>query len=34
LFDKFSTGKEITENDKHFVMAVLVRGGVFGQKQS
>ncbi|CAC9557219.1 CRISPR-associated protein, Csy3 family [uncultured Gammaproteobacteria bacterium] len=34
LFDKFATGKEITENDKHFVMAVLVRGGVFGQKQS
>jgi CRISPR-associated protein Csy3 len=22
LFDKFSTGKEITENDKHFVMAL------------
>ena len=34
LFDKFSTGEEIEVNDKHFVMAVLVRGGVFGEKQS
>jgi len=33
LFDKFATGGEINENDKHFVMAVLVRGGVFGEKQ-
>ena len=32
LFDKFSTGEEIEVNDKHFVMAVLVRGGVFGGK--
>ena len=33
LFDKFAQGEEIAENDKHFVMAVLVRGGVFGEKQ-
>lgn len=33
LFDKFATGLEIDENDQHFVMAVLVRGGVFGEKQ-
>lgn len=33
LFDKFSQGEEINENDKHYVMAVLVRGGVFGEKQ-
>lgn len=32
LFDKFATGEELTEDgDKHFVMAVLVRGGVFGE---
>lgn len=33
LFDKFSTGNNITEDEQHFVMAVLVRGGVFGEKQ-
>ncbi|MBA5248730.1 MAG: type I-F CRISPR-associated protein Csy3 [Gammaproteobacteria bacterium] len=33
LFDKFSTGEEIETDDQHFVMAVLVRGGVFGEKQ-
>lgn len=33
LFDKFSQGEEIEEDEKHFVMAVLVRGGVFGEKQ-
>jgi CRISPR-associated protein Csy3 len=33
LFDKFATGVEIDEEQKHFVMAVLVRGGVFGEKQ-
>jgi CRISPR-associated protein Csy3 len=33
LFDKFAQGEEIDEDDKHFVMAVLVRGGVFGDKQ-
>lgn len=31
LFDKFAQGEEIEENDKHFVMAVLIRGGVFGE---
>jgi len=33
LFDAFSQGEEIAEDDQHFVMAVLVRGGVFGEKQ-
>ncbi|MDQ7001647.1 MAG: type I-F CRISPR-associated protein Cas7f/Csy3, partial [Ghiorsea sp.] len=34
LFDAFSQGEELSsEEDKHFVMAVLVRGGVFGEKQ-
>lgn len=33
LFNKFATGEEIENNDKHFVMSVLVRGGVFGEKQ-
>lgn len=33
LFDAFSQGEEIAENDQHFVMAILVRGGVFGEKQ-
>ena len=34
LFDKFSQGEDLaTAEDKHFVMAVLVRGGVFGEKQ-
>ncbi len=33
LFDKFSQGEEIETDEKHFVMAVLVRGGVFGEKQ-
>ncbi|PCI01155.1 MAG: type I-F CRISPR-associated protein Csy3 [Zetaproteobacteria bacterium] len=34
LFDSFSQGEELSnEDDKHFVMAVLVRGGVFGEKQ-
>jgi CRISPR-associated protein Csy3 len=31
LFDKFAQDEEINEDDKHFVMAVLVRGGVFGE---
>lgn len=32
LFDAYSTGKDVaSEDDKHYVMAVLVRGGVFGQ---
>lgn len=33
LFNKFSTGEEIEKNEQHFVMSVLVRGGVFGEKQ-
>ena len=34
LFDKFSQGETLdTIEDEHFVMAVLVRGGVFGEKQ-
>lgn len=32
LFDAWSTGNELScEEDEHYVMAVLVRGGVFGQ---
>lgn len=31
LFDDFATGGELDENDRHYVMAVLVRGGVFGE---
>ena len=32
LFDKFATGETLpTKNDEHYVMAVLVRGGVFGE---
>ncbi|TXH70283.1 MAG: type I-F CRISPR-associated protein Csy3 [Thiothrix sp.] len=31
LFDKFGTGETIGENEAHYVMAMLVRGGVFGQ---
>ena len=31
LFDKFATGEDLKEvNDKHYVMSVLIRGGVFG----
>jgi len=34
LFDKFSQGEKLDVlEDEHFVMAVLVRGGVFGEKQ-
>lgn len=34
LFDRFSQGEELdTTEEEHFVMAVLVRGGVFGEKQ-
>ncbi|MCK4842529.1 MAG: type I-F CRISPR-associated protein Csy3 [Methylococcales bacterium] len=34
LFDRFSQGEKLeTPEDEHFVMAVLVRGGVFGEKQ-
>jgi len=34
LFDKFSQGEKLDAiEDEYFVMAVLVRGGVFGEKQ-
>lgn len=34
LFDRFSQGEKLElPEDEHFVMAVLVRGGVFGEKQ-
>jgi len=34
LFDRFSQGEKLdTFEEEHFVMAVLVRGGVFGEKQ-
>ena len=32
LFDKFSLGEKISPEEEHYVMAVLVRGGVFGAK--
>lgn len=31
LFDKFVRGETLNTNDEHYVMAVLVRGGVFGE---
>lgn len=31
LFDKYVLGDELSEMEQHYVMAVLVRGGVFGQ---
>lgn len=32
LFDKYATGEELESNDqKHYVIAVLIRGGVFGK---
>ncbi len=31
LFDSFGTGGEIAEDQQHYVMAMLVRGGVFGK---
>lgn len=33
LFDKFATDGDLEADEQHFVMAVLVRGGVFGEKQ-
>jgi len=34
LFDRFSQGEKLdSTEEEHFVMAVLVRGGVFGEKQ-
>jgi CRISPR-associated protein Csy3 len=32
LFDKYARGEALAnENEEHYVMAVLVRGGVFGE---
>lgn len=31
LFDSYALGGELGDNDEHYVMAVLVRGGVFGK---
>ncbi|MDR4516202.1 MAG: type I-F CRISPR-associated protein Csy3 [Nitrosomonas sp.] len=31
LFDRYALGEALTDIEKHYVMAVLVRGGVFGQ---
>lgn len=32
LFDSYALGNQLsTEEDEHYVMAMLVRGGVFGQ---
>jgi CRISPR-associated protein Csy3 len=31
LFDEFAVGGKLETNDEHYVMAMLVRGGVFGQ---
>jgi CRISPR-associated protein Csy3 len=34
LFDRFALGEKLTdENEEHYVMSVLVRGGVFGQSK-
>ncbi len=34
LFDRFSQGEKLENSqEEHFIMAVLVRGGVFGEKQ-
>ena len=31
LFDRFAVGESLNDDDEHYVMAMLVRGGVFGQ---
>ncbi|TWU62087.1 CRISPR-associated protein Csy3 [Crateriforma conspicua] len=33
LFDKWSIGQDVDEEQKHYLMAMLVRGGVFGQSE-
>lgn len=33
LFDKYVFGEELKREEEHYVMAVLVRGGVFGAKE-
>ena len=32
FYDKFTAGEELPEDDAHFIMANLVRGGVFGKE--
>ncbi len=34
LIEKWLNNKEISEKDKHFVVAMLIRGGVFSKKES
>ena len=31
LFDKFALGEQLDETQLHFVIGVLIRGGVFGR---
>ena len=33
LFDQFAMGENLNENEKNYVMGVLVRGGVFGKSE-
>ena len=33
LFDSYMKGKELSLNDEHYVIAVLIRGGVFGDSK-
>jgi CRISPR-associated protein Csy3 len=33
LLDRFTRGEVLDKNDRHYVMAVLVRGGVFSEKE-
>lgn len=33
LFDGYIAGKELTNEEKHYVLGVLVRGGVFGESE-
>ncbi len=34
LLDKWINGKSVTEEEKHFVIAMIIRGGVFGEGES
>ena len=33
LFDKWSVGGDVDDEQQHYLMAMLVRGGVFGQSE-
>ncbi len=33
LFDQFSVGETMDTNDQHYIMAILLRGGIFGVKE-